>query len=513
MANLLESYKGRLAVSDKYYAATHDGKRMPMREKMLTAAMLSNTAKFLNEAFTNQVGTQRADMGKFKQFCMDITTLVMPNLIVNDIFMVKEMSSRVGWLTYTSFSLGTAKGPVGGLTDQGYPAAIGTAEAGGYAGRRDATGTWGTWNTPINDYRHGFGTINDERVNYTGAKVIDTIDGKTAEYTPIWTPVVPKTFALYDKNNQKLETVFTEVTDASGLITKVTFTANENAAKIAYEYDNAYIPAAQLSTVVAHMEGIPLEAKIRRIAVYYDMLASYQAKQDYGTDLESQISQQAKAELQFEIDNQAVLMLRDGVFGMADAGGSIMPTAHIKVWEDIDPQAVSYSMKAEGFAKILEEAKMAIYKTTGRYMPNFMLVSPEVLPVLNFVPGFKAANYSVANGPFLAGTISNMKVFVSPALNGTMPTITEQESATYKDKDVKGLCILGLVAGDGKVATGVYAPYMPIVPTQLLQFADGANSQGFATMYDMKLLNANLLGCIKVVEGDRKLQVETYTGA
>ena len=30
---------------------------------------------------------------------------------------------------------------------------------------------------------------------------------------------------------------------------------------------------------------------------------------------------------------------------------------------------------------------------------------------------------------------------------------------------------------------------MAIVPTQLLQYADGGNSQGFSTMYDMKLLN------------------------
>lgn len=33
---------------------------------------------------------------------------------------------------------------------------------------------------------------------------------------------------------------------------------------------------------------------------------------------------------------------------------------------------------------------------------------------------------------------------------------------------------------------------MPIVPTQLLQFADGATSQGFSTMYDLKVLNKDL---------------------
>ena len=34
---------------------------------------------------------------------------------------------------------------------------------------------------------------------------------------------------------------------------------------------------------------------------------------------------------------------------------------------------------------------------------------------------------------------------------------------------------------------------MPVVPTQLLGFADGGMSQGWSTMYDCKILNADLL--------------------
>ena len=39
---------------------------------------------------------------------------------------------------------------------------------------------------------------------------------------------------------------------------------------------------------------------------------------------------------------------------------------------------------------------------------------------------------------------------------------------------------------------------MPVVPTQLLQFADGATSQGFSTLYDLKPLNENLVVAGKV---------------
>lgn len=34
---------------------------------------------------------------------------------------------------------------------------------------------------------------------------------------------------------------------------------------------------------------------------------------------------------------------------------------------------------------------------------------------------------------------------------------------------------------------------MPVVPTQLLGYADGAMSQGFSTMYALEMLNADLL--------------------
>ena len=39
---------------------------------------------------------------------------------------------------------------------------------------------------------------------------------------------------------------------------------------------------------------------------------------------------------------------------------------------------------------------------------------------------------------------------------------------------------------------------MPVVPTQLLGFADGGMSQGFSSLYDTKILNASLLVPSKV---------------
>lgn len=110
-----------------------------------------------------------------------------------------------------------------------------------------------------------------------------------------------------------------------------------------------------------------------------------------------------------------------------------------------------------------------------------MIIASSVKPVLALMDGFKPASTSNINGPYFAGTLNGLKVFVSPAM-----------------KD--GRFLLGVNGNDMMSSVAVYAPYMPIVPTQLLQYADGATSQGFSTLYDLKVLNPNLIVAGKVTE-------------
>ena len=138
---------------------------------------------------------------------------------------------------------------------------------------------------------------------------------------------------------------------------------------------------------------------------------------------------------------------------------------------------------------------MQIYSKTRRFMPNWMIVSPEIMPILTFVKGFVPASSTLVNGPYLAGTVSGMQVFVSPALAG------EKQ------------CLLGVNAADGKTSVGIYAPYMPLVPTQLLGYADGGMSQGFSTLYDMQILNKALLSKIQVLDGNGSARINCYEGS
>ena len=457
--NLLESYKGRLAISEKYYAQKNSGEKMSNSKKMLTAQCLHNTATYLNEAFKVAAGTQRADLGTYKQFCLDITALAVPNFIVNEIFMVAPMASFSGYVTYMEYALGEPKGGAGGeLEADPFTSAMSKYDQ----------SAWNV-NNKINSPFEGFGAMTENRVRYSGQAVVETL-GSDAKAS--WTPVLK----AFDMDELDSEGNPTELTVTDGQI------ANGTAGhKVKYIYDNQYIPQDKLPSVVARMNGIALTAKARRLAVEYSQFAAFQAKQDYGMDFESTIAQQAQAELEYEVDSEAVLLVKE----TADAEDLKLAAADRITWVDEELDTISYSMKAEGFARKLEEAKARVYKRTGRFMPNWMLVSPDVMPILTFVKGFNASNNTVANGPYVAGTVAGMKVIVSPAIG-------------------EKVCYLGVLGADGKTAVGIYAPYMPIVPTQLLGFADGRMSQGFSTLYDMKIINPLLLSKISITEGDNR---------
>lgn len=138
------------------------------------------------------------------------------------------------------------------------------------------------------------------------------------------------------------------------------------------------------------------------------------------------------------------------------------------------PAGISKAQHYEGFAEIVEKARAIVYNRTRKFMPNYMIVGADMIPVLTFVKGFVPATVSVVAGPYFAGTLNGIKVFVSPML-------TKVNGA--------GQFVIGVNGNDMMTSAAVYAPYMPIVPTQLLQYADGGTTQGFSTMYDLQLLS------------------------
>lgn len=445
--NLLESYKNRLQISESVHQKSHNGAKMSATKKLMIASVLNNTSKFMNEAFNSSAATQRSALGDFKKFCLNVATVALPNLILPELMLTQPMTSISGYVTYLRYTAGTTKG---GVKEEQMFGSV---------------------------YRHG--EMNADRAHYTSDKVVETVTTETTSYDLSWTPVVAGAFGKNEdgttrdvkitRENGDVE-FLTLGKDENGNVTDTTVdTALDVGDRIAYAYDNVVIPQqnkpTSLPTLTAAMDAIDLHAHARRIAVYYSQIAAFQAKTDYGYDLADQLSTQAQGELAYEIDTEGVLMLYEG----AEVDNALKFEAYDVATTPATPY-ISRSQYYEQFSEIVARAKKIIYQRTQKFAPNYMVVGANVLTIMPYVKGWTAAPASAVNGPYFAGTIDGLKVYCSPSI---------PEDRFF----------FGVNGSDLQTSAAVYAPYMAIVPTQLLGFADGGMSQGFSTMYDMKLLS------------------------
>ena len=366
------------------------------------------------------------------------------------------MSSMSGYVTYVNYVAGTTKGETEVEDLFNNPFRLGDASF------DEATQTYGASHKV------------DSR--YTSNAVVEPVQSFTSGTTAVAFTPVEGSVRLLDANGVQVDDADGEhpatFNAETGVITQTSFKSGKSAsdvAKIAYFYDNIIIPQAKLPTLKAEMKSIPLIARARRIAIYYSQIAAFQSKTDYGLDLGDQLAQQAVGRLQYEIDTEVT----DLLIKMAGA-------AQI-TWSKTLPVGVSKAQHYEGFSEVLEIAKQKVYDATRRFVPNYMLIASNILPVLTFINGFSAASTSNINGPYFAGTLNGIKVFVTPNIE-------------------PGKFVVGVNGSDMMSSAAVYAPYMPIVPTQLLQFADGTTSQGFSTLYDLKPLNKDLVVAGEVTE-------------
>lgn len=428
---LLEAYARKLAVAESVYNKTHEGRKMSYNNKVTTAVMLNNVNRCLTEAFENSVGTQRADLGDYKKFCLSITNVVFPSLIAEDLVIVKPMTSYSGVITYAKYTYGSNKGGI----KQGQVIAD-------------------PWKIEART---------EDNMRYTGSSVVEEA---AADATLAWTPVDGKV-KIYNATSGEWEEK--ELADVKA------------GDKVAYVYDNVKIPQNDLPIVNVEMANLPLVAKARRVAIYYSQIAAFQAKTDYGFDMGKELAEKACAELAFEIDEEIIHFLAEmGRKQIVDGA----------IFNKELPVGVSKRDHYESFIECVENAKIAVYGKTQKFMPSYMLAASDILPILAFVPGFKPSSLTNVAGPFMAGTLNGLKVFVSPSLGS-------------------GEWFLGVNGNDLSTSAAVYAPYMPIVPTQLVGYADGGMSQGFSTMYDLKALNEQLVVGGKIISEARVLDVKT----
>ena len=244
-------------------------------------------------------------------------------------------------------------------------------------------------------------------------------------------------------------------------------------AKIKYTYNNMAIMQDDIPMVTAVQKGIYLMAKARRVAINYSQMAAFQAKQENGQDLGKNLEKVAVGTLKYEIDTEIVNLLVDNAY-TGGIDGTAPQGARPFVFNATPRNGVSLSQHFEGFEFMLENMKQYIYDQTQKFFPNYMVCASDVINVVKFLKGWKGANPSNVNGPYVAGKLDNLTVIVTPNI-------------------AKSHFILGVNGSEFDTSAAVYAPYMALVPTSLLQTPDGATTQGWSTLYALQLLNKDLL--------------------
>lgn len=430
--NLLETYSRQLKVAEAYVAKNFEGKQMSSNTALTTAVLLDNTNRWITESLDSAIGaTNRGDLGAWKKFCLNLTNIAVPSLIANDLVIVHPMTSYSGSVAYLEYV---------SLTDKG-----------------------GVEKGQMFNSVFGHGKMDEARQNFTSQIVVEEGDTATLD-------AEENGLSYSDEGAVKFATYKYVGKDAEG---KAAVAYGEAAPedmtveKIAYvtkQFQMNRVPATEIPAIGPRMKHIPLVAEPRRIAVRYDQITAFQAKTDYGFSLDKQIAEQACGELAYEIDTEIVSMLKDG------AGEAL---EELK-WSKTLPVGVSKFEHYNGFLEVVEMAKAIIYDRTKKFHPNYMVIASDILPVLRFVNGFTAVKNVKMNGPYKVGELDGMNVYVSPIMEA-------------------GKFFLGLNGNDMMSSAGVYAPYMAIVPTQLLGTPDGGMAQGFSTWYAKALLNKNLL--------------------
>lgn len=438
--SLLESYSRQLRIAEAYVAKNFEGKKISANTELTTAVLLDNTNRWLTESM-NTAATERADLGDWKKFCLNLTNLAVPTLIANDLVIVHPMTSYSGSVAYLSYVSKTDKGDVkkGDVFNSVF----------------------------------GLGKMSDARRNFTSQVIIDTITEDGGELT--LTPMATGAF----KDGKDVKVIKADGTVeyyavTTGKVDGYTASKGDKIAYLSEEFQMEHVPAQDIPTIGPKMEHKALVAEPRRIAVKYDQISVFQAKTDYGFSLDKQIAEQACGELAYEIDCDIIDML----YTAAKENTSEEEAAKL-TWSKTLPVGVSKFEHYNGFLEIVDIAQGIIYNRTKKFEANYMVCARDVLNVLTFVSGWKAVS-AKKNGPYKAGTLGTLDVYVDPDL----------DSGEY---------FFGLNGSDMMSSAGVYAPYMAIVPTQTLGTPDGGLAQGFSTWYAKAILNENLLVAGKIV--------------
>ena len=451
-----EQCKNKLHLAEMFHKRT-----IPQETKNTAAVVLKNTINAY-EAVAGLAGgnsgvAQANPISSYKNYIIKLSTLGIPALDVYDWVATEPMATANTQILFTKYVRMSNKG----LSQQGDVIAdpFGIYYRGDHtsAEREDATDA-----------------------NYQSAATVDAFlnGNSTADQTfsMRWTPVRPGTVKVtvgdieVKDNGQGAisgEGLTGTIDYKTGSLKIKTATASKDNIIVNYEYDNVYLPANDIPTYGAKVEAIPLTAKPHKVRIAFDALSNLIYKNDYGIDIAKELPKKAVEDFMYSI----AMEVSDGIVNAA-------PTSPYTLNWGLNVQNGWIAQHYASFGSVLQAAAAAITKVTKIFAGNRCFIGSALVPVVMAVPGFKAVDTEGKIGTQLIGSIGNMKIYYKQNMNDYQYVVFSKGSGTE-------YCV-GLL--------GMYMAALPasIVPTQLLEFADGLNEQGFYSLYDFKIINPML---------------------
>lgn len=233
---------------------------------------------------------------------------------------------------------------------------------------------------------------------------------------------------------------------------------------VTYEYDNVSLPAEDIPTYGSKVEAIPMAAEPHKLRITFDALSNLIYKHDYGIDLAKELPKKAIEQFMFDIANT----VSDSIVREAPTSVYTMP------WSLAAPDGWIAQHYAS-FGSVIAAAQDAITEVTQVYAGNRAFIGGALLPVVRALPGFKPADVEGKIGTQLIGSYGDVKIYRKPGMDRYTYVIFAKGQGTELS--------VGLLS--------IYMAVLPgtLVPTQLIETADGLSSQGFYSLYAYKTLN------------------------
>jgi len=431
--SLNEEKQFRSGVIKKVFGESFDTHRQKTFEQLLenTHGVIENyerNAKRLNES------TQATDIGPFRYHAYDLITGIFPNLVAHEVVSVQALQQKNGQVFYLRFVYGNDKGNV---------------DKGGVA-----LDPW----TVDSQHSYTTETVDNEVLGILGE---ESYTGNLA-----WTPARPGTVvidagAVTATDNGKGvisgDGVTGTIDYATGAYT-LTFTADTEAdVLVSYEYNLEYAPT-KAPELKAEVVQLPISARPRRLRATYAFEASYDFEKQYGKSLDETLLEASISEIRHEIDMEILNDLR------VQAGFSIS-------WNDAAPVGVSYRDHKDTFYDAIVKASNLIYGRSKRVKGNVVIVGTNAQNIIETLPAFTGNGIKDVAGPTVIGQLKNFTVIANPHY----PEDTFVVAYKGKTNDLD--------------AGYVYAPYLPVVSTNLVMLDDFVGRRGYATSYGKRMIN------------------------